>query len=161
MAEGKLILNTTVPSNFALIEREDLLQRCFPNRLVTASEAMREFAMGQAKGLLPKRNWDWLLVETLGSDQERALFRTIAQQLGEGESACLALAFYREYKLLSDDRDAREYAQRLGVPVSGTLGILLEAVHQGVLSLPEANRLLSLMIEKGYFSPVGRLDELV
>ena len=62
---------------------------------------------------------------------------------------------------MTDDRDARRLAQRRGVPVSGTIGVLVEAVREGLLSIEEANTMLSDMIEKGYFSPFETLDELI
>jgi predicted nucleic acid-binding protein len=40
---------------------------------------------------------------------------------------------------LTDDKDARKLAQRRGVPVSGTIGVLIEAVREGLLSPEEAN----------------------
>ncbi|MCW7070572.1 MAG: DUF3368 domain-containing protein [Methanophagales archaeon] len=80
--------------------------------------------------------------------------------MGKGESSCLSIAISRDLKVLTDDRDARRLAQRRGVPVSGTIGVLVEAVREGLLSIEEANTMLSDMIEKGYFSPFETLDEL-
>lgn len=47
------------------------------------------------------------------------------------------------------------------VPVSGTIGVLIEAVRERLLSFEEANTMLSDMIERGYFSPFETLDELI
>jgi len=47
------------------------------------------------------------------------------------------------------------------VRVSGTLGILVQAVKQGVLSLREADLVLEQMIQAGYQAPYVSLAELV
>ena len=95
------------------------------------------------------------------SSQEDLLFRRLTESLGRGESSCLSIAIARNFKVLTDDLDARNLAQRRGIPVSGTIGILVEAVRGGFLSLVEGNTMLSDMIGKGYFSPFETLDELI
>ena len=55
----------------------------------------------------------------------------------------------------------RHAARQHGVPVTGTIGILVLAVRQGHLSSAEANGLLSTLIELGYHSPVVNLDDLI
>lgn len=73
----------------------------------------------------------------------------------------MSIAISRNLKVLTDDLDARRLAQRRGIPVSGTIGILVEAVRRGILSVDEGNAMLSKMTAKGYFSPFERLDELL
>jgi len=52
--------------------------------------------------------------------------------LDRGEAAVLALAEEREARLvILDDRKARRYAERLGLPVMGTVGVLLLAKVAG------------------------------
>lgn len=71
------------------------------------------------------------------------------------------IAISRDLKVLTDDKDARTLAQRREVPVSGTIGVMVEAVRERLLSFEEANTMLSVMIEKGYFSPFETLDGLI
>jgi len=73
----------------------------------------------------------------------------------------LSVAISRNFKILTDDLDARRLAQRRGIPVSGTIGVLVIAIQKGILSSDEGNAMLSKMIAKGYFSPFERLDELL
>ncbi|MSP14599.1 MAG: hypothetical protein EXR62_16790 [Chloroflexi bacterium] len=49
------------------------------------------------------------------------------------ESVLIPTGVYEEYVLL-DDMLAREYAQGFGMKVRGTLGILAEACHKGLLN---------------------------
>lgn len=48
-------------------------------------------------------------------------------------------------------------ATRLGVPLSGTMGALRSLVHEGQISLAEANLALQEMVALGYRSPVHEL----
>ena len=93
--------------------------------------------------------------------QERASAAAFASRLGAGERSCLAVAQARCGLLASDDADTRHTAQRLGIPVSGTLGILALAVRRQLLSLDQANVLLADMIAAGLRSPLEKLDTLV
>ncbi|MBI3815008.1 MAG: hypothetical protein HY279_11185 [Nitrospinae bacterium] len=110
---------------------------------------------------MPKRNWSFLKILKIESEHEQHLFERFNRRLGEGESSCLCLAANRSiYKILTDDLDTRRYAQRIGIPVSGTIGVLVDAIRKGIISKEEGNTFLSGMIEKGYYSPYRNLDEL-
>ena len=161
MEKEAVVADNTVLSNFALIKREDILVKLFENALFTTEEVIDELKRGEKRNVLPKRDWQWIKVLKMESSQEEFLFRLLAESLGKGESSCLSIAISRDLKVLTDDRDARRLAQRRGVPVSGTIGVLVEAVREGLLSVEEANTMLSDMIEKGYFSPFETLDELI
>lgn len=52
-----------------------------------------------------------------------------------GESEAIVLAYEKGLRIILDDRKAREVAQRLGVPVTGTVGLLLKAKQEGVIPL--------------------------
>jgi predicted nucleic acid-binding protein len=102
---------------------------------------------GTARGMpdaLPVR----LFVEVrslpiLEASKEALLAYSPSVILDAGETELLALA--REFKdalVLMDDAEARVEARRLGLVVKGTLGILVEAWHSGILSLEEAEILI-------------------
>lgn len=61
---------------------------------------------------------------------------------------------------MTDDRDARKFAMRRGIPISGTLGILNRLVQSDILRADKGDQLLEEMIVKGYRSPVASLKEL-
>jgi uncharacterized protein len=50
-----------------------------------------------------------------------------------GESEAIALAHEKQIRLIVDDRKAREAARRLGIAVTGTVGLLLQAKRAGVI----------------------------
>ena len=56
---------------------------------------------------------------------------------------------------------ARAEAARLGVALTGTVGILLRAVRKGACDVRAADGYLAGMIDAGFFSPVRSLRELL
>jgi len=51
-----------------------------------------------------------------------------------GEAEAIALAHELGCRIILDDRKACMVAQRLGVPITGTVGLLLRAKQTGVIS---------------------------
>lgn len=52
-----------------------------------------------------------------------------------GESEAIVLAYEKGLRIILDDRKARDVAQRLGVPVTGTVGLLLKAKQEGIIPM--------------------------
>ncbi|MEW6097112.1 MAG: hypothetical protein AB1567_11425 [bacterium] len=77
-----------------------------------------------------------------------------------GEASCLAIALHRRWLFLTDDKDARKLARKVGVFISGTLGILKIGVERELISLETGNQLLKRMMEANYRSPIRDLTEL-
>jgi predicted nucleic acid-binding protein len=154
------LLDNTVMSNFAAIERPDVLHTAFGSRLATSQQAFDELQTGVRLGKLPSLDWSWLAVWTLGED-EVLHYHHLLSRLNAGEAACLAIALIRKCRILTDDRDAREFARHLKIPLSGTLGVLVRLIDLGVLNLDDADAFLSQMMTAGYRSPVTSLQDLV
>jgi predicted nucleic acid-binding protein len=161
MVKEGVLADNTILSNFALIEREDVLRKLFKNKFYTTGEVLKELRNGEDRGVLPKVDWQWVEVLKFETHQEEFLFRLFSDSLGRGESSCLGIASIRNLKMLTDDLDARKLAQRKGIPVSGTIGVLVAAVRSGIISPDEGNAMLSKMIDNGYYSPFENLDELL
>jgi predicted nucleic acid-binding protein len=88
-------------------------------------------------------------------------YNQFLSDLNEGEAACLTMALHRGCRIVTDDRDARELAHQLRIPLTGTLGTLIRLVDIGSLDLQEADVLLSRMIAAQFRSPVLSLRELL
>ena len=71
------------------------------------------------------------------------------------------MAMNRSCRVLTDDRDARELARNLQIPLSGTLGVLVRLIDIKHVPHDEANSLLYQMISAGYHSPVTSLEEIL
>jgi predicted nucleic acid-binding protein len=155
-----LFLDNTVLSNFALADAAKLIMALWPEQVGTTQAVMDEYQFAEQHDLLPTGRWDDLPVFAV-TEEEQKLAETFSRRLGRGERTCIAVARKRKGIFASDDADARAAATKLGLPVTGTVGILLQAVRRSVISLPQANELLETMIAAGYRSPVDRLDSLL
>jgi len=162
----EIVFDTCVISNFALAGALGIPERlCRDRAYITefvAAEILRGIQSGHARlEAVPKAaRAGWLKETGLRSGQEKGLFETLSVSLGLGEASSIAVAKRRGFRFASDDRVARAEAARLGVPLTGTLGILVKAVRRGVCDLRTADAYLGKMIEAGFFSPVRSLREI-
>ncbi len=75
--------------------------------------------------------FSWLQTETLTSNILATALRLVVDA---GEAEAIALASEKSYLLISDDKQTRSAAKRLGISVIGTLGVLIRAKQNGVVS---------------------------
>lgn len=126
-----VVVNTTPLIALSLADRLHLLQDLYETVLVPPAvheEAMRGGARGI--GVAELRAAEWLRIVPL-RNPERA---DLLSDLDRGEAEVLALAQEIKADLaLIDERLARRHAKRLGIPLSGTLGVLLRAKKQGLI----------------------------
>jgi predicted nucleic acid-binding protein len=54
----------------------------------------------------------------------------LINKFGRGEASWLAIGMHRKASIFTDDFDARKVAQRTGIPVSGTIGVLIKAIEK-------------------------------
>lgn len=154
------VVDNTVISNFALIGKLELLKESLKEKLVFPEEVKKEFLTGINKDIIPKTDISWLKIVKRKSSENK-LFEELCLRLGKGESACLSIAANRKWYLFTDDKDARNTAQRFEVPVSGTIGLLIYLIKKKNISLEKGNEMLKNMIKKGYYSPIKVLDGLL
>jgi uncharacterized protein len=75
---------------------------------------------------------DWLNIKDVSNP---ALVIALKTQLDEGEANAIALAMeLGDVFVILDDKKARNIAQQMGLKVIGTIGMLLRAKKQGVIS---------------------------
>lgn len=166
----RVIVDTTVISNFASIGQLDVLRQLYGS-LAMSTDVYDEIQAGLAEGyrfyegieqwVAPLAEGGWLHLTSMSHEQELRYFRELPARLHRGEIASLAIARHRGWLLLTDDRAARTEATRLGVPVSGSLGCLVLAIERHLCSLSQANSWLQEMIHQGYHSPVTDLAPLL
>jgi predicted nucleic acid-binding protein len=155
-----ILFDNTVLSNFAIIQKPDLIQQAFIDEPAITEQVFQELQVGVNIGRLPICNWTWLKRITLTSD-ENLKFCQLSAYLGKGESSCLAVASQRGYNLATDDKDARQWARRMNIPHTGTLGILATLVKRRIIPLADGNEWLYQMIESGYHSPIAELNAII
>jgi predicted nucleic acid-binding protein len=154
------LLDNTVLTNFAVVGRPDLVRHLWSSSVCTTESTLAEYQAGCASGLLSPEAWAGLPILTL-TREETAFAINLPPKLGAGERTCLSIAFHRQGLLITDDLDARNVAQQYGVPITGTIGILVLCVKRGCVSPDQANALLAEMVASGYRSPVVSLNELL
>ncbi len=77
--------------------------------------------------------------------------KVFSLDLGAGESAAISLAIEQKPDfLLIDDHQGRLAAQKAGIRVIGTLGILLIFLKKKDISFEEFKTLLNILIESGF-----------
>lgn len=105
----------------------------------------------------------WIHVRTLDSDAELAAFAKYSSLLvgadgkkNVGECGVLALAETLPGVAIVDDGAARKSAQRNGVPLRGTLALLLDAIRDHGLSRETAGAVADDLLETTYRLPFGK-----
>jgi len=88
-----------------------------------------EFKSNPANGNLP----DWIQIHELTTRSTAQVVRWVKNDyvdMGEAEAIALALQQHSDW-LLTDDAEARQFAEGLGLEVHGSIGLLLWAVASG------------------------------
>jgi predicted nucleic acid-binding protein len=165
-----VIANTTVISNFSSIEQLELLHLLW-DRVYLSDQVFAEIQAGFVQGynfyagieqvIFPFSARGWLHLTALSTTDEFRLFGQLRNMLHDGEASSIALAHYRQWTFLSDDKAARKACLSLKVPVTGTLGILLALVKHQYRELAAVDSLLQQMRVIGYRSPVTSLNEIL
>jgi len=99
---------------------------------------------------------EWILIRTVRDSGKTKAFNRF---IDLGESSAIALATETDGALLVvDDMEARQFALNLGLRITGTLGILIRAHKQGIITnLPDA---ISRLKAAGFHLPAN-IDELI
>ncbi len=161
-----VIVNNTVLSNFSLINRLDLLKN-LSKKVYLTSEVYKEVNEGIECGydfqLRTRHEIDkqeWLFIIDI-ENPEFEIFFELSKELHLGESSCLAIAKNRKWTFFTDDGDARYYAEKLNVELSGTIGILASSIRKKLITLDEGEDYLQTMIKNGYRSPIKHLSDIL
>lgn len=101
---------------------------------------------------------EWISLRTLTTPQELRAFGMFAQDLvvgtrNIGEAAALAYAQVHSATAVVDDSAARAAAQRHDVSHTGTLGLLCEAIRQGLLTVAVVSDVADHLLETSYRLP--------
>lgn len=126
-----VVVNSTPIVALALIDQLDLLRSLY-ERIVIPSAVQAEISAGGAArvGARELGEATWVDVVSL-QDPSRA---KLIADLAPGEAEVIALAQERRADLVViDERLARRHAERLGLRLTGTLGILLRAKQLGAV----------------------------
>lgn len=130
------VSNTTPLNYLVLIGRAEILSSLY-ELVVIPGAVFAELTSAHAPNLV--RDWtlrkpDWLRVQETPNVPDSTLDEI---QIGEREAIILAQQIRSDFGFL-DDRKARQLAQKRGLNVVGTLGILTTATKKGLINLHDA-----------------------
>lgn len=129
------VIDTSALVALSGVRRLDLLRACFSKVLIP--EGVRVECVDQGDGWVEAedakeaiRKGTWL--ETV-CVEDTIILHELRAKLGRGEAETIELARVRRVPAILDDREARTEANRRGVEVVGSLGILAKCRRNGIL----------------------------
>jgi predicted nucleic acid-binding protein len=121
MPDPATVSNSSCLIGLDLVGQLDLLHGLYGTILVPSAVSC------ECGSRLPQ----WIQVQPI---QNHGMARTLQLGLGAGESEAVVLASETSAaRLILDDKKARRVAQQLGLPITGTLAVLLRAKQQGLI----------------------------
>jgi predicted nucleic acid-binding protein len=130
MPDGPVVLNNTPLAALWAIGRLDLLRDLFGEVLIP--EAVRKEFLAWDPGDRSRTLTDTSWIRCVEVSQPKHVLAFAG--LDRGEAEVLALAEELEARLVVlDEKKARRYAERLGLPKTGTLGLLVLAKERGLI----------------------------
>jgi len=152
--------------NFLAIDRTDILAGLrqyalqIPNHVVR--EIDREDQSARLRVALTRGDFGEFEITDL---TEIALYAEFRRFLGDGESACLAVAASRRWMIATDEkrRLRREILDRLGEAyLLNTPGAILETIRAGIITVAEAEEVRHLLAQHRFaMADVPPFDELL
>ncbi len=130
MPAAPVILNNTPLVALWVLDRFDLLRDLYGEVMIPEAVHAEFLATEREARKAALDDAPWIRTVQLPNPQ-RALVYT---GLDEGEAAVLALAEELSGVVVMDERKGRRYAHRLGLPLTGTLGVLLLAKERHLLA---------------------------
>lgn len=141
------VVNTSPLIVLAKLRRLDLLPALYGGILIPQAVADEVLAK---PGLVTPELQRLLDRPRVRAAQNRALVRTLTLNLGTGEAEAIAVVVETgDVLLVMDDADGRRVARGLGLPVTGVLGVLVEAKDRGLLSAVKP--LLDALSDQGFW----------
>lgn len=128
----RIVVNSGPLISLARIGQLDLLPRLF-GEILAPSAVLREVTGDESRpGAVLVKSAEWL---RLGEVSDRSAVERLLSSLGEGESEVLILAQELGATAVLDERRGRAVAAALGIPQTGTVGVLLTARQVGAISV--------------------------
>lgn len=144
----RVVVNTTPLIALSHVGQLDILKKLYGK--VTIPEAVYNELSVKAESVCKKAvdsSLDWIRVDKIKNQMAKTMYKT---QLHDGEVEVMILA--KEVAadvVIIDDANAKKHAKYLGLPVTGTLGVLIKAKQKGYIN--ELRPILQRMVESGIY----------
>jgi predicted nucleic acid-binding protein len=144
----KVVANSSVLISLGAIQQLTLLRQRFSEVLIPQAVWQEIVIEGKGQpGAQEVQSSDWIKVQKV---KDRAIVQLLQAGLDRGESEVIALAQEVGADLvLLDEKDARAAAERIGLKVLGTIGILIWAKKAG--HIPNLQEQLDALRDKAKF----------
>lgn len=128
----KVIVNSTPLIALCHVDTLDVLKKLYGEIIIPT--AVYEEISVKEDSICKRRvdaSLDWIHVESISNEMAKDMFKT---QLHDGEVEVMILAKEKEADIvIIDDMNAKKHAKYLGLPVTGTLGVLIKAKKAGYI----------------------------
>lgn len=156
MPARPIILNNTPLVAFWLLNQLHLLQTLYQQITIPVAVKNEFLAVETASRQLALDANPWIQIKQLSNPQQARVY----VGLDQGEAEVLALALEQSARLvIMDERKGRRYAQRLNLPLTGTLGILLLAKEEGLITA--VSPLIQQLQDQGLYFDPSLLDQVL
>lgn len=139
-----VVTDTSILINLAHTGHLGLLGRLPGFRFVLPDEVVAEITRPEQSAMVQEAlNNGFLQRASIASPDELAIFVDLAQVLGPGESACLAIAEIRGWLVACDEKRVflREAKGRIGLnKLVNTPGIYVLCIRAGLITVEEADQ---------------------
>ena len=155
----KVVVNTTPLLVFGNIGRLDILRKLYGT--IYIANAVYEEVLeknDKASATVFSAN-DWIKVLKIENPKDYAMY---SAKLHAGEVETMILAQQKSLQadlVILDDLSARKTAKFLGLTVTGSIGVLIKAKNQGIIS--EVKPLLDEIIKNGFFVSNKSYDDIL
>jgi predicted nucleic acid-binding protein len=142
-----VVSNTSPMTSLAAISQIDLLRSLYGTVIIPQAVYDELTSLPDQPGGAEARSFSWILTRQAS---DRKLVESLLAELDQGEAEAIALALESPADLLLiDERIGRAVAQRFELKVTGTVGVLVEAKHQGLIVAVKP--ILDDLIDRGRF----------
>jgi predicted nucleic acid-binding protein len=130
----KAVSNSSILIALSSIGQLELISQRFPDGVIIPQAVWKE-VVETGKGRIGAESVELASFLTISPVTNTSLVSLLRLELDEGESEAIALFIEQPTQaILLDEKNARRIAKRMNLPVLGTVGILIWAKQNGLVS---------------------------
>lgn len=153
----KVVVNSTPLIILCSIDKLDILKEMYSEIYIPVAVYNEVTAKDDSACQHLKAEHSWIHVENIKDVSEKKMYKA---KLHDGEVEVMILAQEQKADLvIIDDNAAKKAAKYLGMAVTGTIGVLMKAKKQGIIS--QIKPLLLEMNEKGFYISDNLLEDVL
>ena len=151
MGQGRIVISNSTPLiNFAIIRRIDILQQLFGKLCVPPAVEHELLRKGKHYPSVTELDTYWSTLIEVIEVRNVTLCRLLKLSVDDGEAEAIALALEQNTRrLILDESRGRALANSYHIPLTGSIGCLVQAKHKGII--PAIKPLLDAMQAEARF----------